>query len=180
MIVTTQFNGAVANELAHYKTLSDAAIRRAIHRAGIRATKWARSEVSRATRKQVKLPAATLRARIRAYTQSASNTLRMHKVWVGANAINVGLVGRARQTKAGVNVGGNSYPGAFVVGKRAGRVYERTGPERFPVRGVMLDLDDAAARAVRQTFQLLRQQFLSIMRAELKFEFLKMQGDLKR
>ena len=66
------------------------------------------------------------------------------------------------------------------MGKRAGRVYERTGPERFPVRGVMLDLEDAAAKAVRHTFQLLRQQFLSIMRAELKYEFLKMQGDLKR
>jgi hypothetical protein len=179
MIVQAEFNGAVLDALKQYQTLSEAATRRAIHRAGVRATRWARAEVQRITRRQVRLPASTLRQRIRAYTQSANNHLRLHKVWVGANAINVGLTGRARQTKAGAVVGGTTYKGAFVIQKRGGRVYQRTGPERWPVKGVMQDLDEAAGVAVRQTFKALRGKFYELMRNELRYEFLKLDGQIK-
>ena len=192
---TLSFDDAT-NDLTNNITDAQHRVSKAVNRAVKKTARWLKTHSMRDIGKELGIKQAPLKRRFLISTNPQAPS--QATVWFGLLAIAAHDVGRARQTKAGVNVGKHRFEGAFyravygdnekvyirtkrndvaghhTISGRHNRGYSRDMNDpslagRFPVQVVGIDIQDVSERIVQRYEARLNQRYREILAHELRF-----------
>ena len=153
--------------------VSESAARAAARRAVAKTARWTQTTASRQISKELRVAQRFMRSRLRTYVKGEGES---RKVWLGLNSVAAQRLGTPRKTRDGVQIGRLQLPGAFVIRKFGGGVYQRTSARRFPLELVKVPIREEGGEAMRAAARNAESRMMVLLRQELNYEFQKVLG----
>lgn len=114
---------AAAAQLGATGELAKKSMRTAVQRV----SRWASNEAKRRIGKAANVTGKVIKGRMAVFLDDSGG-----RVWVGLKPVPLNRL-KPRQTGSGVIAGPAKRPGAFIIGKFGGHVFQREGRSRFPI-----------------------------------------------
>ena len=147
--------------------LSQEAMLRAWRRTLRKTATWLKSRMAKTVNRETHFAQKVIKARLKYFQQ----TLDQGKLWAGLNPLNAAWLGKARQGKSGVTVGGYQFPGAWIMKHHPNRgVFMRAGGARFPIVKKTIEWDAAAGKALAAELPGVEAHLLATLEHEISYE----------
>lgn len=168
------------------QALSEAHLLAAARRASSKAARWMHTQISRQVADEARFPKRLIkvtRGKVydKGWRRKSADSGYAYKVWLGLNPVAADTLGKPRQLRKGYAVGKRRFPDAFMPkrGVYAGKLYQRTTPNRMPIQRVRVEWEEIGRRVFEQQIPRLQVRYRELMLQELRFEVLRAAGVAK-
>lgn len=160
--------------------LGPAAIQSAINRAVRKSALWTRTQLLRRV-KDEGIMRRIIAYRVQLYNKNWRSGIeggKAVKIWFGIDPISADRIARPTKLSKGYRVKKWEFKSAFVPqkGRFAGKLFERSGKSRFPIRRSKVEIDEAGNRAFNEVEGLIPARMQELALQELRYEVHKAMG----
>lgn len=165
------------------EAMGPAQIQAAINRAVRKTALWVRTHLLRRVKDDVGIARKIIAYRAQLYNKAWRSGVeggKAVKVWFGVDPLKADKIATPKKTAKGYRVQKWEFAPSFVpqAGRFAGKLFERVGKERFPIRRSTVEIDEQGTAAFKEIEGLIPARMREIAIQELRYEMHKAMGSI--
>lgn len=163
------------------EAMGPAQIQVAINRAVRKTAQWVRTHLLRKVKDETGIARKVIAYRAQLYNKawrSGGDGGKAVKVWFGVDPIKADKIDTPIKTAKGYRVKKWDFEGGFMPPTRKGRLFQRVGKERLPIRRATVEIDEQGTAAFNEIAELIPARMRELAVQELRYEMHKAMGTI--